>query len=194
MKGFTLTEILVTVFLVGLLAAIAVKVLNPTPEARVVACQADLMAYYESIEGMRGTGPAPTWEQVQAELPNWKDHYHYLVNNSDPNAGHGNDIDYCDEENPGASIENRECLNLRYVIFCDHDHSLAGIKYNAMAESWTTPSPFAIPLDPINPGSGKSKKQIVERGDALQQGNNHVFLRGIYYWTRQDPNWQRWIK
>jgi prepilin-type N-terminal cleavage/methylation domain-containing protein len=196
-NGFTLVEIVVAVFIIGLIATIGIKVLNPTPEAKVIACQAEMLAYYESIESMRENGPAPTWEQVQNELGSrWKDHYHYIVNNSDANKGHGNDIDFCDEENPGQSLANRECLNLKYIILCDHDHSLAGIKYNAMVESWETPSPFAVPLDPINPGDngkGKGKKKVVERGDVLQQGNNHVFLRDIFYWTRKDPNWQRWI-
>ena len=188
-NGFTLVEVLVVVFIVGLLAAIAVKVLDPTPEARVIACLANMDAYHSSIETMRENGPAPTWEQVQAELGSrWKDHYHYLVNNSDPNAGHGNDLDNCDEENPGSSLENRECLEIDYIIICDHDHYRAGIKYNAMVESWYTPDPFAIPLDTID---GKLPK--VGKPQFLQRGNDHEFLRDIWYWRLKDPNWQRWI-
>ena len=123
------------------------------------------------------------------ELPNWKSHYHYLVNNSDPNAGHGNDLDNCDEENPGNSMENRECLEIDYIIICDHYHERAEVKYNAMIESWYTPDPVAIPLNTIdnsNP-SGPGKAQFVQRG------NGHEFLKDIYYWRLKDPNWTRWI-
>jgi prepilin-type N-terminal cleavage/methylation domain-containing protein len=189
-NGFSLVEILIAMALIALVAMIATKALNPTPEARVIACQADLRALWGSVELMRGNGPAPTWDQIQAEMGHrWDKHYHYIPNNDDKNSGHGNDIDYCDEQNPGKSTDNRNCLNLDFVIVCDHDHSDAGIKYNAVIESWYTQSPLAIPLEPIQ--GEKTKKGETVR--FIQQGNGHEFLNDIMYWRLQDPDWPQYI-
>ncbi len=192
MRGFTLVEILIGVALIALIAGIAVKALNPTPEARVIACLADLEAHHTLVEqAAEQTYPRePTWEEVKQIAGNrWKDHYHYVPNNSDPNSGHGNDIDICDEENPGASGENRSCLNLRYFIICDHDHYAADVKFNAFVESWYTPDPLIFPLDPIEGG-----KWTLGQSKIMQRGNGHEFLNDCSYWVPKAPNWQRWIQ
>ena len=102
-NGFTLIEVLIVVVIVGILSMIAIRLLNPTPEARMIACCEDLKACETLVEqAAEQTFPrTPTWQEVQGIAGNrWKDHYHYVPNNSDGNAGHGNDLDLCDEENP----------------------------------------------------------------------------------------------
>ena len=45
--------------------------------------------------------------------------YHYFPNNVDFNRGHGNDLDICDEENPGNSGSNRDCNTDASVCACE---------------------------------------------------------------------------
>jgi hypothetical protein len=47
--------------------------------------------------------------------------YYYLADNEDPNAGHGNDLDGFDEQNPGDSP--REAKDIKFVLLCQHDHA-----------------------------------------------------------------------
>jgi prepilin-type N-terminal cleavage/methylation domain-containing protein len=103
-RGFTLSELLVVVFLIGLLSAIAVN--------RIV----DSDAYVEN-----GTFPDPaTYWEVK-----WRGRrpgpYFYLVD-GDANKGHGNDLDGIDEDNPGASGDKRKGKDIDFVVLCQHDH------------------------------------------------------------------------
>ena len=47
--------------------------------------------------------------------------YYYLSDAEDPNAGHGNDLDGYDEQNPGKS--KREKKDIKFVLLCQHDHA-----------------------------------------------------------------------
>jgi len=169
-NGFTLIEILIAVVIIGILAAIAIRTIAPTKEARLVACAADLDAMNSLVQQtMEQTFPyIPDWSEIQGVAEGrWNKHFHYVPNNSDANKGHGNDLDICDEENPGASAANRDCLNIKYIIVCDHDHTGVA-KYNAL-------------LDGYGP--------IVFGGDP-----NHEFTRSLtFWWGEKDPNLQKWI-
>ena len=50
--------------------------------------------------------------------------YYYLVDNDDPNNGHGNDLDQFDEGNPGNSP--RQQKDIHFVVLCQHDHGSLG--------------------------------------------------------------------
>jgi len=178
----------VVVVIVGILSMIAIRLLNPTPEARMIACCEDLRSCETLVEqAAEQTYPrTPTWQEVQGIAGNrWKDHYHYVANNSDANAGHGNDLDLCDEENPGASGEDRDCLDIRFVIVCDHDHGdLAD--YNAVLSDI---GPVVFPVVAID--SKKPKKGEIK--DMFQRGNGDEFLRDLTYWRLANPNLTKWV-
>jgi len=93
-----------------------------------------------------------------------KPHYHYVPNNSDPNAGHGNDLDLCDEENPDASTENRDCLNIKYIWVCDHNHG--------------EHAKYCFVDDDLN---------------VYVVGEVGAFNRDLIHWYGKDPHLQKWI-
>lgn len=184
-KGFTLIEVTIVILIVGILAAAGIHFFSRSPEARMAACIADLDAM-NSIVQQRAeqTFPNfPTWDEI--DKSHWKDHYHYIPNNTDANKGHGNDLDLCDEENPGASAENRSCLNINYVIVCDHNHGQLA-KYNFISDG---SPPVVVPTQTIL--NGKPKKG--ESRDLLKRGNGDAFLKDLYYWQAKDPDLVKWI-
>lgn len=180
MKGFSLVELVVVLALLGLVAGIVVSVVNTTNETKMVACCADLAAMNAiATQAWEQTRPlTPTWEEVEYVADgHWKEHYHYLPNNTDHNKGHGNDLDLCDEENPGKSLAQRNCLDIQWVIVCDHDHGDLA-KYNfAIANDYVysvatnTPKKWKRPYVPAEP----------------------AFLHDLTWWEHPDPNLPKWI-
>ena len=137
-KGFTVVETLITIMVIGILSVIVIGKINGTQgAATTVVCMANIENFASEVQLLKLQGGAPTQQEVREHL-NWNDgdknrydDYWYLPNNSDFNKGHGNDLDGCDEENPGASSENRECIPMRFLIVCKHDghHKDSDAKY-----------------------------------------------------------------
>ncbi|MCJ7755701.1 MAG: prepilin-type N-terminal cleavage/methylation domain-containing protein, partial [Thermoanaerobaculales bacterium] len=101
--GFTLSELLIGVYVIGILAAILVNsYLDGIEKAKLVRCMAELRGiqtaiYMDSDDGRRFMSPASFWSShFHGHKPG---PYHYLLD-GDPNSGHGNDLDGVDEENP----------------------------------------------------------------------------------------------
>lgn len=191
-KGFTLIEITVALAVIGVLALVSFTMLNTTPETRLIKCNEDLQAYVTMTEQLReqtgGRAPRPN------EMYGWMDTegyerdpaFKYLVNNVDANKGHGNDLDMCDEENPGKSTENRGCIDIKYVWVCNHDHG-------DLAKYCFADSSFGPVVIPIHPITINSNKHPVSGAQLTQMGNGDEFLRDLEYWTIQDPELQRWV-
>jgi len=128
-RGFTLSELLVVVFLIGLLSAIAInKFLDFFERARLARCTLELRGIQEEVwDAYVDTGtfidPATYWEIK------WKGRrpgpYFYLVD-GDANKGHGNDLDGIDEENPGNSGGKRKGKDIKFVVLCQHNHKHLG--------------------------------------------------------------------
>ena len=197
-NGFTLLEIIIVIAVIGILAMIAFSMLNTSDETRLIKCNADMEAYITMTEQIREQTPghrAPTREEMygwmEREGKHRDPHFHYVPNNSDHNKGHGNDLDLCDEENPGKSLDNRECLDVLYVWVCDHNHTDLA-KYVFGSNTW---GPVIVPLHQIaNVPKGKGKSKSTVSGEAATQyGNGDEFLRSLEYWRLKDPNLQKWI-
>jgi Tfp pilus assembly protein PilE len=123
--GFTVAELAVALMLISILSVLALGIMNNRVEkAKLAACMIDLRSVQSTVwslsDGVTWPSPPALWQYM------WKGKrpgpYYYLVNNSDANSGHGNDMDICDEENPGASGDNRDCQDIEFVIVCQHDH------------------------------------------------------------------------
>ena len=124
-RGFTLSELLVVVFLIGLLSAIAVnKIVDSLEKVRLARCKLELRGIQEEVwDAYVETGsfpdPATYWEtKWGGKRPG---PYFYLVD-GDANKGHGNDLDGIDEDNPGASGDKRKGIDIDFVVLCQHDH------------------------------------------------------------------------
>jgi prepilin-type N-terminal cleavage/methylation domain-containing protein len=173
-NGFTLVEILITIMVLGILSIVIVGKINGAQSAAsTVRCLAQIDAFASDVDGLAPEGAAPTQKQVR-ELLDWEGRYKdywYIPNNSDFNNGHGNDLDGCDEENPGESLAGRECIPMRFLIICMHEEhgNNSDAKY-------------------IFNTAGGMPPQIVAY-DEVQ----HTYLQDADWWPRKDPGFQKWI-
>lgn len=127
--GFTLTEVIVGVYIVGLLSAIvSTGFVDKREKARLARCmvemrgiQTALFAY--SPDGINYPDPASFWPMA---YPSGRPGPYFYLSDGDPNSGHGNDIDGLDEENPGKSWENIQEKDIQFAILCQHDHGALG--------------------------------------------------------------------
>jgi type II secretory pathway pseudopilin PulG len=124
-SGFTFLELVVAVWLIGILTILALGILNGRIEkAKLARCFVDIRSIQSTVwslsDGVSWPEYATFWDYAWAgKRPG---PYYYFPNNIDHNAGHGNDLDICDEENPGKSKDNRDCKDIEFVIVCQHDH------------------------------------------------------------------------
>ena len=123
--GFTLTELLVVITIICVLSAIAIpNLIDKYHKARLARCMIELRGiqtglYLAAEPGILFPDALTFWESVfPAARPG---PYYYLSDAEDPNAGHGNDLDGFDEQNPGASP--REAKDIKFVLLCQHDHA-----------------------------------------------------------------------
>lgn len=126
-EGFSLTEIIVIVYIVAMLATIIVNnVFDSIEKARLARCMAELRGIQTAVWMDSNDG-----RSFQDPGTFWSTHYHgskpgpyfYLLD-GDPNKGHGNDLDGVDEENPGASDPRKK--DIKFAIVCQHDHKWLG--------------------------------------------------------------------
>jgi prepilin-type N-terminal cleavage/methylation domain-containing protein len=123
--GFTFMELIVAVWLIGVLSVLALGILNGRIEkAKLARCFVDIRSIQSTVwtmsDGITWPEYGTFWESAwSGKRPG---PYHYFPNNIDRNSGHGNDLDICDEENPGKSESNRDCKDIEFVIVCQHNH------------------------------------------------------------------------
>jgi prepilin-type N-terminal cleavage/methylation domain-containing protein len=124
-SGFTVTELLIVIAVIGILSAIMIpNLLDRYHKARLARCMIELRGiqtglYMFTDVGMTWPDADSFWSNVfPAAMPG---PYHYLVDAEDPNAGHGNDLDGYDEQNPGTAPRTQK--DIKFVLMCDHDHA-----------------------------------------------------------------------
>ena len=174
-QGFSVLETVIVVMFIGLVAAIMIpKYQGITQAASTVRCAANLLSFAEEIEYLSLEGPSPTQAQVEAMDMGWpngkRKDYWYIPNNADSNSGHGNDLDGCDEENPGESLPNRECVPMKFLIICKHkSHGDQGdAKYLFITDMYP---PMIVPFEE----------------------HRHTYLLDAKWWPKEDPGWDQWI-
>lgn len=122
-RGFTLTEVIIVVYIISLLATIGISsVLDGIEKARLACCLLELRGIQAAV-WMDSDDGADFMDPMRF----WNSHYHgfkpgpyYYILDGDANKGHGNDLDGVDEENPGNADRDRD--DIKFVIFCQHDH------------------------------------------------------------------------
>jgi prepilin-type N-terminal cleavage/methylation domain-containing protein len=126
-EGFTLTELIIGVFVIGMLAMVVINnAFERIEEARLARCMVELRGIQAAVLMDSNNGRSFMDPQTF-----WSSHYHghkpgpyvYLLD-GDPNNGHGNDLDGVDEENPGASDPDKK--DIKFVVMCQHDHKWLG--------------------------------------------------------------------
>lgn len=123
--GFTVSELMVIVYIIGLLSTLALNnALDAIEKARLARCLVEVHLIQTAIWNSSDIGV-----QLIAPAAFWGSHFHgvkpgpyfYLID-GDPNAGHGNDLDDIDEQNPGDSADNRTKKDIQFVVVCQHNH------------------------------------------------------------------------
>lgn len=174
-RGFSVLETVIVVMFIGLVASIFIpKYMGVSQAATTVKCAANLLSFATEIEFLSLEGPSPTQAQLEASDIGWpngkRKDYWYIPNNADSNSGHGNDLDGCDEENPGESLPNRECVPMKFLIVCKHtSHGDQGdAKYLFITDMYP---PMIVPFEE----------------------HRHTYLLDAKWWPKEDPGWDQWI-
>lgn len=173
-NGFTIVEVILAVAVVGVLAAIvATRIVGLQDAATTEACLANLDAFASEVDLLKPTRDAPTQKEVRDHI-DWdgvyKD-YWYIPNNSDFNKGHGNDLDGCDEENPGKSLPGRDCIPMRFLIVCTHE-----------THGNNSDAKYCFHI------GGGLPPQIVAYNEF-----RHTYLQDAKWWPEEDPGFDKWI-
>lgn len=173
-KGFTLIEIVIAFVIVGILSVIVIgKIMGAQQAATTVRCLADMESFATEVNLLALRGPAPTQAEVRDHI-DWDSkykNYWYLPNNSDFNKGHGNDLDGCDEENPGKSLAGRTCIPMRFLIICRHETHGNNSDAKYCFHTGGGMPPQIVPYEEFR----------------------HTYLQDAKWWVGGDPGFHKWI-
>jgi len=172
-KGFSLVEAIITVAVIGMISMIFIsKIIGVRDAATTVRCLADMEAFAAEIDSLSPTGPAPLQNEVadHIDFAGKFANYYYIPNNADSNEGHGNDLDGCDETNPGSSLPGRTCMPMRFIIVCTHT-----------THGNNSDAKYCFKVDGMPP-------QIV-----AYEEFRHTYLQDAQWYPGPDPGFDAWI-
>jgi type II secretory pathway pseudopilin PulG len=121
--GYTLVELLIVGWIIGILSVISLGIMNGRFEkAKLAVCLSDMRSIHSTVwthsDGVEFPLQKDLWDVAWGGKKPGP--YHYLTDAEDPNAGHGNDLDSFDEQNPGNAP--RTAKDIKWVLVCEHDH------------------------------------------------------------------------
>ena len=124
--GFTLTELLVVVFIIGLLSAIAIgKVIGTLDKARLARCQTELRNIQEEVWEAYADNGSPM-DPVTYWQTKWRGKkpgpYFYLVDD-DAGVGFGFNLDSINEKAASGEKGASNTKDVKFVVLCQHDHN-----------------------------------------------------------------------
>ncbi len=123
-RGFSAVEVMVSIAVITVVAGVVIpQVFHEFQKAELAKCKAELdlmkAVAYNLGDGRYIPTPDQFWGEGFGEAEDGE--YYYIVDDQDANKGHGNDLDGCDEDNPGNSPR---CpgMDIKFVVFCAHNH------------------------------------------------------------------------
>jgi type II secretory pathway pseudopilin PulG len=167
--GFSLVEGMVSVAVITVIAGVVIPaVYNEFEKAKLESCKAELNGMRAVAFDLGNGRYIPTPDEFWGEgYPNAEPgEYYYVVDSQDHNKGHGNDLDNCDEDNPGKSIDGRDCWDLKFVVFCAHNHG-SHAKYCYATDSQPPTAVLPGENDPFN---FKAQKDLNQGSDSKPEG------------------------
>jgi hypothetical protein len=121
--GVSLIEVLIMILIISIMSMLVVHAAAAKlQKAQLARCFAELRSIQARIyaDFLEGGLPNPDtfwdvyWHGVKPGP------YYYLIDDNDPDSGHGGDLDAFDENNPGNAP--RRGKDIKFVVLCQHDH------------------------------------------------------------------------
>jgi len=167
-RGFSATELMTAIAVITVVASVVIPtVMTQYENARLNKCKAEINLMKAVAYDMGDGRYIPTPDQFWAEgFPDAEDgEYYYIVDDQDANKGHGNDLDGCDEDNPGNSPR---CpgMDIKFVVFCAHNHGELG-KYCYATDDLPPTIVLEGEEDPFN---FKAQKDMGQGNDPKPEG------------------------
>ena len=129
--GMTLLEGLVVVGIIAVIAGVVIPTIYEEFEkAKLATCFSEISGMQAVAVDLGDGRYVPTPDQFWNEgyPSSTEGEYYYIVDSEDHNKGHGNDLDFCDEDNPNWETF-KGCPgagNIKWVVLCSHDHGRFG--------------------------------------------------------------------
>ncbi len=167
-RGFSFLEALVAIAVISVIGGVVIpSVLAEYQEAHLETCIAQLETMQAVAKNLCDGASIPTPDEFWGKgFPDAEEgEYYYIVDDQDANKGHGDDLDGCDEDNPGNSPR---CpgMDIKFVVFCAHDHG-NGVKYCYATDDLP---PTTILVGEEDPFNFKAQKDQGQGNDPKPEG------------------------
>ena len=167
-RGLSAIEVMVSIAVIVVVAGVVLpNVYSEFQKAKLATCKAELdlmkAVAYDIGDGRYIPTPQEFWGEGFPSAEEGE--YYYIVDDQDANKGHGNDLDGCDEDNPGSSPR---CpgMDIKFVVFCAHNHGDFGKYVYATDQD----SPTIVLFDDEDPYNFLAQKDMNQGDDPKPEG------------------------